>query len=430
MRDLMRRFNRNLLLKIAGYNSVHILLRITIGAIMSWVLARMIGPSGMAVIGNLRNFFQGVQSFSVLGLENGLVSYATQFKEDQKSLQETYGTAWIVSLSVTIVLSIGVFLTAQYLDAYLVGLSTSYAFVFQAMAIAMPFYVLFVLISSLLQGFEWYKRFITINIIINLVVFATSILLIYVYALSGALLSIVIAPIFQCAVAAMMWRLFRSDVNLWSLLSHGYHSARWRPLLSYSTMALASAVLIPVTYIAIRQDVRLVLGDVIAGDWEMLQRISGYYMLFVTTLISLYVLPQLSKDFSSKVYRSTIIHFYKTILPPVALGLVAIYLSRELLVSILFTDEFLEMLPMFKWQLAGDFIKIVTTVLAFRFIAINDLKRYLIAEIVSLATFYVANYFMIRHYGNDGIVMAYLVSYVCYGMALLMLLRKELFKNS
>jgi PST family polysaccharide transporter len=181
-----------------------------------------------------------------------------------------------------------------------------------------------------------------------------------------------------------------------------------------------------VTYIAIRQDARAVLGDVIAGDWEMLQRISGYYMMFVTTLISLYVLPQLSKDFSPQVYKSTITHFYKTILPPVALGLIVIYLGRQLLVDYLFTEEFSGMLPMFKWQLAGDFLKIVTTVMAFRFIAINDLKRYLIAEVVSLATFYGANYFMIRYYGNSGIVMAYLLSYSCYGVALVVLLRKEL----
>ncbi|BAO54162.1 O-antigen translocase [Nonlabens marinus] len=430
MRNLMRRFNRNLLLKVAGYNSVNILLRIGIGGIMSWILARMIGPNGMAVMGNLRNFFQGLQSFSVLGLENGLVSYATQYKEDQKPLLETYGTAWIASLSITLLLSVAVFLTAGWLDAYLIGLSTSYAFVFQAMAVAMPFYVLFVLITSLLQGFEWYKQFITINIIINLVIFAVSVILIYAYALSGALISIVIAPIFQCGVGAMLWNRNRPDIKLRSILVFGYHSERLRPLLSYSAMALASAVLIPITYIAIRQDVRAVLGDVIAGDWEMLQRISGYYMLFVTTLISLYVLPQLSKDFSSRVYRSTVTHFYKTILPLVALGLVAIYLSRELIVSFLFTEEFVDMIPMFKWQLAGDFIKIITTVLAFRFIAINDLKRYLIAEVVSLSTFYIANYFMIRYYGNNGTVIAYLVSYLCYGIALLLLLRKELFKNS
>jgi PST family polysaccharide transporter len=422
----MRLFNRNLLLKVAGYNSVHILLRIGIGAVMSWVLARLIGPSGMAVMGNLRNFIQGIQSFSVLGLENGLVSYATRYKSDLKGLIEIYGTAWIASIAVTAVLSCVIFLLAPALDHWLIDLETSYAFVFQYMALAIPFYVVFILISSLLQGFEWYKRFVMINIVVNLLVFGASLFLIYSFGLSGALISIVITPIIQCLIGFLLWKRVPDTVALPQILWSRFEVSRLKPLLSYSAMALISAILIPVTYIAIRQDVRAVLGDVVAGDWEMLQRLAGYYMLFVTTLISLYVLPQLSKDFSHKVYRSTITHFYKTILPPVALGLVTIYLCRELLVDFLFTQEFSGMLPLFKWQLAGDFVKIITTVLAFRFIAINDLKRYLIAEVVSLSTFYIANYFMIRHYGNSGVVMAYLTSYFLYGVALLFLLRKEL----
>lgn len=426
----MRRLNRNLLLKVAGYNSIHILLRIGIGAVMSWVLARFIGPSGMAVLGNLRNFFQGIQSFSILGLENGLVSYATQYQSKQEKLINVYGTAWAACLTVTVCLSAAVFLAAPFLDDWLIDLNTDYAFIFQCMALAMPFYVLFMLISSLLQGFEWYKRFVILNIIVNVIVFATSLYLIYAFQLSGALLAIVLAPIVQCIVGFVLWK--RSDHTglLTRILWIRFDLSTVKPLLSYSTMALISAVLIPLTYIAVRQDVRNVLGDVVAGDWEMLQRLSGYYLLFVTSLISLYVLPQLSKDFSAVVYKKTILHFYKTILPPVALGLVTIFLCRELIVEYLLTDEFSGMLPLFKWQLAGDLVRIVTTVMAFRFIAINDLKRYLIAEVVSLGTFYVANYFMIRHYGNAGVVMAYLTSYIFYALALLILLRKELFGRS
>ncbi|WP_194851199.1 O-antigen translocase [Nonlabens antarcticus] len=430
MRNLMRLFNRNLLLKVAGYNSIHIMLRIGIGAVMSWVLARLIGPSGMAVMGNLRNFIQGIQSFSVLGLENGLVSYATQYKNDRQKLVEVYGTAWIVSIVITTILSISIFLLAPTLDRWLIGLDFSYAFVFQYMAAAMPFYVIFILISSLLQGFEWYKKFVMINIIINILVFVASLFLIYGFGLSGALVAVVITPIIQCLVGFGMWKSNINNGALTKILWSKFEIARLKPLLSYSAMALISAVLIPVTYIAIRQDVRAVLGDVVAGDWEMLQRLSGYYMLFVTTLISLYVLPQLSKDFSHQVYRKTIIHFYKTILPPVALGLMTIYMCRELLVDALFTEEFNGMLPMFKWQLAGDFIKIITTVMAFRFIAINDLKRYFIAETVSLGTFYIANVFMIRHYGTSGVVMAYLTSYLFYAAALTILLRKELWSKN
>ncbi|SCY20963.1 polysaccharide transporter, PST family [Nonlabens sp. Hel1_33_55] len=426
MRQLLRYFNRNLLLKVAGFNSIHIVIRIGTGAVMSWVIANFLGTTGMAVMGNFRNFFQGLQSFSVLGMENGLVRYAAQHKSEAAELKSIFSTAWIATLITTLIIGILVFFTATQLDAYLIGLDRSYSFVFRGLAITMPFYVLFTMISTLLQGFEWYKRFVIINIIVNLIVFAASVILITNYLLDGALIAIVVTPVIQCIIAMTIWWRLKKDISLKSLLTGGFSISSFKPLMSYSSMALLSALLIPVTFIAVRQDVRSTLGDVTAGNWEGLQRISGYYMMFVTTLVSLYVLPRLSKDASHQNYRATAFHFYKTILIPVSLGLIAIYLSRDLIVTYLFSEEFTGMLPMFKWQLAGDFVKVVTTVLAFRFIAINDLKRYAIAEVVSLASFYVANYFLIRTYGSEGVVMAHLASYVIYLAVILVMLRKEL----
>ena len=93
MRNLLRYFNRNLLLKIAGYNSIHIIVRILTGAAMSWILARLLGTAGMAVMGNFRNFFQGLQTFSVLGMENGLVRYAAEYKDRKSDLTSIFSSS-------------------------------------------------------------------------------------------------------------------------------------------------------------------------------------------------------------------------------------------------------------------------------------------------------------------------------------------------
>lgn len=68
MRRLLDKLNKNLLLKVAGFNSIYILIKIGTGTVMSWVLANYVGAAGMGVLGNLRNFTQGVWSFASLGL--------------------------------------------------------------------------------------------------------------------------------------------------------------------------------------------------------------------------------------------------------------------------------------------------------------------------------------------------------------------------
>ncbi|MGB5981858.1 MAG: O-antigen translocase [Nonlabens sp.] len=429
MRRLLHKLNKNLLLKVAGFNSVYVLIRIAIGAAMSKILAYYVGAAGMAVMGNLRNFTHGVWTFAVLGLENGLVKSAAQHRSSKEDLKRIFNTTWTLGLVVSIFIGVGCFVYASWLDFNLINREVSYEGVFKILGLSLPFHVIFVMLTGLFQGFEWYRKFITLNIIVSVLLFGISAYLAFSLNLEGALYSIVLVPFLQCVAALLFWKFSRaySGIDLRTLFELNLDKKTVRYLLNFSVMALTSAVLIPLSYILIRKQVMFVVSDTAAGWWEAVSRVSNYYMMFVTSLISLYVLPSLSKDPSVKNYRSTITHFYKSILPIVVLGLLAVFICRELILQILFTEEFMGALPMFKWQLVGDFVKVVTSVMAFRFIAQNDLKKYLIAEVLSVASFVFFSYWLIPLYEEEGVVIAYLLNYVFYLFLLLILLRKELF---
>lgn len=431
MRRLLHRLNKNLLLKVAGFNSVYIILRIAIGAVMSKIIALYVGAAGMAVMGNLRNFTQGVWTFSVLGLENGLVKHAAQFQNEKHQLKQVFQTAWTLCLSASTVMGVFIVFLAGSLDRWLIAADTDFSTVFIALGISLPFHVLFIMLSSLLQGLEWFKRFIWVNILVSILVFLISAVLIYHYNLTGALFSIVIVPIIQCVVILALWwySIKLPGVDISDLISFSFHKQHAGNLIKYSIMALVSALLIPIVQIAVRQKIMYEVSDEAAGYWEAVVRVSSYYMMFVTTLISLYVLPSLSKDSSIHNYRKTVWHFYKSILPIVIAGLITLFLSRELLIDILFTEEFTGAQPLFKWQFLGDFFKVITSVLAFRFIALNDLKRYLVAEVLSVLSFLMFSYYLIPEYQEEGVVMAHVCNYLFYLFILLFLLRKELFSR-
>jgi PST family polysaccharide transporter len=428
MRRLLDKFNKNLLLKVAGFNSIYVFLKIGIGAIMSKILAEYVGAAGMGILGNLRNFMQGLLTFSVLGLENGLVKNTAQFQDQPAQLKKVFNTSWVLSISSSIVAAIVVFFAATWLDKKLIATHVDFSIVFKLIALSLPFYVVFVFITSLMQGFEWYKKFIILNIIISVLVFAISAGLVYQYNLTGALYSLIFVPVVQCIAALFYWFSRRKKpIALNELFGFYFDKTTSKQLLKYSVMALVSALLIPVVNIMVRDLVMLEVSDQAAGWWEAVVRISSYYMLFVTSLISLYVLPSLSKDTTYTNYRTTILKFYKTILPLVIFGLIAVYWSRNLLITFLFTEEFEPSTTMFKWQLLGDFVKIITTVMAFRFIAMNDLWRYLIAEVLSILSFYMLSLYFIPAYQEEGVVIAYLGNYLFYLVLLLIILRKELF---
>ena len=67
-------------------NSFSILIKIVIGFITSKVIAIFLGPSGMALVGNFRNFISSTEAFATLGFENGLVKYVAEHKNDNEKL--------------------------------------------------------------------------------------------------------------------------------------------------------------------------------------------------------------------------------------------------------------------------------------------------------------------------------------------------------
>ena len=104
---------------------------------------------------------------------------------------------------------------------------------------------------------------------------------------------------------------------------------------------MVSSVLGPMVYLAMRKNVIEKLGIDQAGFWEGMTRISTYYMLFVSTILSVYFLPKLAIAKENKETKNIFWKYYKFILPVFILGLIVVYFARFFIVQLLFTKEFL-----------------------------------------------------------------------------------------
>ena len=66
-------------------------------------------------------------------------------------------------------------------------------------------------------------------------------------------------------------------------------------------MALITAIILPLVYVIIRNYIIENVGMKEAGFWEGMNRISNYYLMFVNSLLALYILPRFSEI--KKVYN-------------------------------------------------------------------------------------------------------------------------------
>ena len=403
-------------------NGISIIFKICIGFVTSKVIAIFVGPSGMALLGNLRNFLTSTEAFATVGFENGVVKYVAEHKKEEQKLQQTLSTILISVLSICIVLSVILFFFSNYFNTSIFGATYQYAFVFKALAVALPFYIGNIFLIATINGLGEYKKVIYLNSIGSCIGLLVSMLLIWYWQTEGALLSIILTPSLLFLVSFIS---INKELKMIKTIHFKFYDVFFlKSLSSYSLMAFVSAVVGPIVLLAIRKNIIVTLGIEQAGFWEAMTRISSYSFLFITSLIGIYFLPKLALAKDNQETKLLFWEYYKGILPLFMLGMVVIYFSRDFIIQILFTRAFLPVSKLFFWQLIGDVFKAASFILGYQFYAKKLTKAFVVFELFSLSVLYFSSIYCMTLFNIEGVVMGYAITYAVYFLTLSVYFRK------
>ena len=425
MKSYLNHIRKNILVKIGSFNAVAVVVRLIVGLLNAKIIAIFLGAEGMALMGNLRNFLSSVQSASTLGLYNGVVKYVAESKSKIEELSKVLTTSFLLTLSTTLIVSLVLFFGATFWNNLIFDTSKDYIFVFKVLAIVLPVYAFNTLLVATINGYLKYKIYLVINIIASIVGFLVTLCLVVYYNLDGAFVALILNPF--ASFILTLYVVFKKR-NLIQLIRINEFSFPFiKKLAGYSYMTLLSTILIPLVMIEIRNYIMDTDGINNAGYYEAMLRISAQYMAFLSTLLTLYLLPKLSITTSTEGFRKEVFRFYKAILPLYILGFIFIYLLRYQIVSALFSKDFLKMIPLFKWFLLGDFLKILAMVLAVQFLAKRMLWFYTITELFSIFSLYLLTRYFVSEQGFVGASIAHFCNYALYLLLIIILLRKAVF---
>lgn len=423
--DFIKKILKSQLFKISSLNSVSVLIKIGIGLITSKVIALFVGPAGMALVGNMRNFITSIESIATLGLNGGIIKTVAENKDDSGKLNKILSTVFIAFLSVAIILSILLFLFSEYFNHKIFGENHQYAFVFKALAVAIPFYTLSMFLLSVINGLGRFKNVIYINIIGNVIGLLVSLLLITRFQTLGALLAIVITPSLLFLVT---WFFINKEISILRIIrTNKFDFLVIKDLSSYSLMAFFSGIFGSFIYLSIRNNLINTVGLQEAGYWESITRISTYYLMFVTTLIGVYYLPKLTTCKTTEETSTLFWDYFKRILPLFILGVTVIYFLRFFILETLFTKEFIPVENLFFWQLLGDIFKVASFILGYQFIAKKMTTAFILSEVFSLSLMFCSSFYLVSLFGVKGVVMAHFFTYSIYFVILTFYFRKTIF---
>jgi PST family polysaccharide transporter len=317
------------------------------------------------------------------------------------------------------------FFLADYWNELIFGVNFKYSFVFKAFAFALPWYALSLVLVAIINGLGKFNKVIYITIIGNAIGLIVSILFVSQLQTMGALLSIILTPSLLFLVSfyfiskeisivnSVRWRFF--DFKIIKNLSH------------YFLIALVSGIIGSIVFLSVRKNIIANVGIQEAGYWEAITRISSYYLLFVSSILTIYFFPKLVESKNDQETKKVFSSYYKTIIPPIVIALIIIYFARFYIIKLLFTNAFLPVTSLFFWQLIGDFFKTAALILGFQFLAKKMTTAFIVAEIASLAVFYFLSIFLVHLFGIQGVVMAQAFDNLIYFLVLIVYFRKILF---
>lgn len=413
------------LFKITSLNSLSVIFRLFIGLITSKVIAIFIGPSGLALLGNFRNFVGSFETVSTLGFQNGIVKYVAESKEKEIELKKYISTIVISILIVSLSLSLFLFSFSNFCNELIFGINFKYSFIFKSFAFALPWYALSLILVSIINGLEKFKSVIYINIIGNCIGLIVTVLFITKFQIIGALLSIIITPSLLFFIS---FYYINKEILLVDFVRFHYFDFKiLKNLSSYFLMALVSGVVGSIVFIAIRKNIIATIGIQEAGYWEAMSKISSFYLVFISSVLTLYFLPKLAVAKNDLQSKKVFFNFYKTIFPMFIVGIIIIYFLRNFIVKLLFTTEFLPVKDLFFWQLLGDVFKVASLILGYQFFAKKLTFAFILSEFLSFGVLYFLSDYLIRTIGLEGIIMAQAIDNFIYLMVLVIYFRKSLF---
>lgn len=411
------------LLNTSLLNGVAVLIKTATLFLLNKILAVYVGPAGYAAIGQFQNFIQMVTAFSGSAINTAIIKYTAEYHEDETKQRAIWKTAGSLVFLCSLVFSILIILFQKQLSTYIFH-TIEYQSVFVWFAVFLLLFNFNALFIAILNGKKEILKLVIANIVGSIFALILTSILAIQYKLYGALIGLSIYQ--SLAFFVTLFLCYRADWFKFSYLFGKIDSDISRKFASFALMALVSALCVPLSQMLIRSHLSNEFGLIHAGYWEAMVRLSGAYLMMVTTTLGVYYLPRLAELKELSDIKKEVFLGYKFIFPLALIGGLCVFLLKDWVIVILFSESFLPMRELVLWQMIGDSLKIGSWILAYLMLSKGMTKLFIATEIIFSITLVVFTYVATDVFGFVGVTIAYLINYALYWVVMGLLVFKQL----
>lgn len=411
------------LLKTSALNGVAVLIKTATMFILNKILAVYVGPAGYAAIGQFQNFIQMVTTFAGSAINTAVIKYTAEYHENELKQISVWRAAGSLVIIFSLFFSIIILIFQKQLSLYIFQ-TVEYQSVFVWFAVFLVLFNLNALFLAILNGKKEILKLVTANIagsVLSLLV--TSVLAVQ-YHLYGALVALSIYQ--SIAFFVTLFLCYRANWFRVSYLLGKIEPQIAKKFAAFALMALVSAICVPLSQMVIRSYLSQEFGLNYAGYWEAMVRLSGAYLMLVTTTLGVYYLPRLAELTHFDAIKKEVYLGYKFIFPLAVVGGLCVYIFRDWIITLLFSHAFMPMRDLFLWQLIGDSLKIGSWILAYLMLSKAMTKLFVTTEIIFSFSLFFLTYVFTQLIGFEGVSIAYLINYAIYWVIMSLFVFRQL----
>jgi PST family polysaccharide transporter len=415
------------LLKASAYSGIITFVRTLTGFISNKFVAIYLGPAGVALVGQFINFAAIIATFSNGAISNGVIKYAAEYKDDEIKSSRLYSTSFLISLSCSVLAALLLIFNADYASSQILK-SSKYSWSIIALGIGTILYSLNTLLLSILNGRGQLKEYTIVNVEGTIVSLLFTIIMVYNYGLTGALLSLALSQ--SIVFFITLFHIVRSPWFNWRFFRQRVDLQIFKNLSKFTVMSATSVLSISVGQMLIRTNIINSFDLQSAGIWQGMLRIGESHLLIVVTALSTAYLPRLSSAKDDHSLRQEIFSAYKIAVPFIVVSSIVIYFLKSFIINLLFSKDFSSMEALFPFQLLGNFFKVLAWILSFLMQARAMARAYIITEIAFSILLVGLSHIFLSTHGVTGVMFAFFLNNLIYFITMVILFRKILFQSN
>lgn len=391
-----------------------------IKAIMSYVMWKIIavniGPAGIALIEQFQNFIQISRVSIPAGINEGVVKYVSEHKDNEAEKSDILSNAMAMNLLIFAIASITLILFSRDFS-YVVFQSANYQKIIVLTAAGILLYIINNFGLSLLNAEMEVKKYVACTVTSTVCNFILTSYLVIHYGLLGGFIAFALNQTVTGVFTAYLvvfskWfkiQLFFSKINLICI----------KKLTKYSLIPLSASFIGPISSFILTKYVVHSLTWTDAGYWHAIMRLSSGYLIVLARVFGFYFLPRYSSLKKTTELKAEVVKSHYCLLPLILLGACVVFILKKQIITVMYSKEFLPVIPLFKYQLIGDVARTSTWLLKRLLAAKALVKSSIIMECFFTCSYIFLTILFVQYFGLIGTAIAFAINYVLYWIVMI-----------